>query len=267
VVQILPKKLALHRFCSLIHLIYRQIRLINLHFLRILHQTNTLLVPDSQSLYQYLAGFISEDRREKFEKNINLRTRYITLVTEDIYQPHNASAVVRSVECFGLQDVHFIETRNRYNPNPDVTMGANKWINIHHHSGELNNSISCVQKLKAQGYRIVATTPHKNDQLISELDLTKGKIALFFGTEQEGITPDILDNADEFVKIPMYGFTESFNISVSAAICLYELLPKLRKSTVNWQLSEEEKEEILLEWARGSVKRSDLLEKEFLAGK
>lgn len=218
---------------------------------------------DHTALYDFLSGFLTEERKEKFERYISDRTRYVTLVTEDIYQPHNASAVLRSAECFGVQDVHVIEARNKYNPNPDVVMGANKWLTLHRYSGTENNTLDCIRKLKSNGYRIVATTPHKNDQLISELDLSKGKVALFFGTELEGISQDVINEADEFVKIPMFGFTESFNISVSAAICLYELLPKLRKTDLPWQLTEAEKEEILLGWARSSIKSPELLEEEF----
>jgi tRNA (guanosine-2'-O-)-methyltransferase len=212
-----------------------------------------------QELYTFLSGFLSEERKEKFERHIHQRTRYVTIAVEDIYQPHNASAVLRSAECFGVQDVHVVENRNKYNPNPDVVMGAHKWLNVNRHQG----TTACVKALREKGYRIVATTPHKNECLVSELDLSKGKVALFFGTELEGISKELIDQADEFVKIPMFGFTESFNISVSAAICLYELLPKLRKTDLPWQLSETEMQEILLQWAKGSIKHPELLEEEF----
>ncbi|HTL81076.1 MAG TPA: RNA methyltransferase [Bacteroidia bacterium] len=217
-----------------------------------------------RKLYEYLCGFISDERRNKFERYIESRTRYVTIAVEDIYQPHNISAVLRSAECFGIQDVHVIENANKFSPNPDVSLGSNKWLTLHHYRGKENNSLDCIQQLKKNGYRIVATTPHEKDQFISELDLSKGKVALFFGTELEGISKTVIDNADEFVKIPMFGFTESFNISVSTAICDYELTERLRKSAINWRLSEEEKTDILLEWARNSVQKPELLEKEFL---
>jgi tRNA (guanosine-2'-O-)-methyltransferase len=218
---------------------------------------------DSKNLYDYLTGFLSNERREKFERYVALRTRYVTIAVEDIFQPHNASAVLRSAECFGVQDIHVIENRNKYNPNPDIVLGANKWLTLHRYGGTENNTRSCISALRKNGYRIVATTPHKNDRLVNELDLSKGKVALFFGTELEGISNDVLEEADEFVKIPMYGFTESFNISVSAAICLYELLPKLRESDLPWQLSAAEKTTLLLDWAKASLTRPDLLEQAF----
>lgn len=212
-----------------------------------------------KELYAFLSGFLSEERKEKFERHIRNRTRYVTIAVEDIFQPHNASAVLRSAECFGVQDVHVIENRNTYNPNPDVVMGAHKWLSLRKHNG----TSEAIKALRNDGYRIVATTPHTNDCLVSELDLSKGKVALIFGTELEGISQSVMDEADEFVKIPMFGFTESFNISVSAAICLYELLPKLRKMDLPWQLSPEEQEAILLQWAKSSINKPELLEEEF----
>jgi tRNA (guanosine-2'-O-)-methyltransferase len=111
----------------------------------------------------------------------------------------------------------------------------------------------------------VATSPHINDQLLPEFDLTKGKVAIVFGSELPGISETIMEEADEFMKIPMYGFTESFNISVSAAIVLYQLSQKLRNQPeINWKLSEKERNEIKLAWLRATIKRSSLLEKKFL---
>jgi tRNA (guanosine-2'-O-)-methyltransferase len=216
----------------------------------------------NKALYEYLVGFISEQRREKFENYILNRTRYVTVAVEDIYQTHNASAVLRSAECFGIQDVHVIENRNKYRPSAEVAKGAEKWLTIHYHNENENNTLGCIQHLRSQGYRIVATTPHEKDQFIYDLDVRKGKIALFFGTEIEGISDEVRREADEFVKIPMYGFTESFNISVSAAICLYEIKQKLTED-LNWELTEEEKSDILLTWVKQSVREPELLEKEF----
>jgi len=87
---------------------------------------------------------------------------------------------------------------------------------------------------------------------------------LLFGTEEIGLSKIAMQNADGFVKIPMFGFTESLNISVSAAISLYELSKRLKSSTINWQLSEEEKIEQLIGWAKKVIKDGALIEKEFL---
>lgn len=217
-----------------------------------------------KALLEYMLGFVSENKQNKFDEVIQNRTRYLTVVLEDIYQPHNASAVLRSCDCFGIQDVHIIENQNTYQVNPDVALGSSKWLNLIKYNQRENNTPEAVKHLKSKGYRIVATTPHKDDVDLRELDLEKGPVALIFGTEMRGLTDDGLALADEFMKIPMYGFTESFNISVSAALCLFYLTEKLRSSQFEWKLSEAEKLEVKLNWARQVVKRSDLLEQKFL---
>ena len=214
-------------------------------------------------LLQHLYQFISDNKRNLFEQNIQYRTRHITLVLEDIFQPHNASAVLRTCDCFGIQDVHIIENKNEYEVNPDVALGSSKWLNLHKYNQTENNTVNTFNSLRKQGYRIVATTPHKNDCSLEDLNLDT-KIALVFGTELNGLSQTAIDNADEFVKIPMYGFTESFNISVSAAIILHHLTEKLRNSLLKWELTDIEKTEIKLNWVKNVVKRSDLLEQEFL---
>jgi len=217
---------------------------------------------DNQNLINYLSGFVSERRQNRLQEVLNERTRHIKIVLEDVYQAHNASAVLRSCDCFGIQDVHFIENKNRYKISEDVAMGASQWLNIYRHSSEENNTKSCLQELKSKGYRIIATTPHKNDKSLQNLDVST-PFALVFGTEIDGITEEACEMADEFVRIPMYGFTESFNISVCAALCMYELSTRLRETNINFKLSEGEKDEIYLEWLMASISKSDLIVKEY----
>ncbi|MFO8235434.1 MAG: RNA methyltransferase [Bacteroidales bacterium] len=216
-------------------------------------------------LINYLQNFVTEDRLKTFNKVLSQRTRYLTVALEDIYQPHNASAVLRSMDCFGVQDAHIIENQNEYRVNPDVALGASKWINLHYYNKRSDNSLEAIEHLKKKGYRIVSTTPHSHEVELEEFDLEKGPFVLFFGTELTGLTANVLDNSDEFLKIPMYGFTESFNISVSAAVILHHLSWKLRKSDVCWELSEEEKIDLKFEWLKKSVKRSNLLIDKFLS--
>lgn len=218
-------------------------------------------------LIEYLSQFITEERNELFDTVLSERTRYIKVVLEDIYQPHNASAVLRTMDCFGIQDACIIENKNEYHVNPDVALGSSKWLTLEKYNQKENNTLDAIENLKKENYRIVATTPHTFDTKLDDFDLKKGKAALFFGTEMHGLSKAVLENADDFVKIPMYGFTESFNISVSAAIILYHLTEKLKKLPNHWQLSENERKEIKLEWLKRSIKRSDLLIDNFLSHK
>ncbi|WP_340113226.1 TrmH family RNA methyltransferase [Maribellus mangrovi] len=221
----------------------------------------------NKDLLTYLSGYLTPQRQDLFNKVLEMRTRYLTVVLEDIYQPQNASAVLRTCDCFGLQDVHIIENRNTFEVNREVSLGSSKWLSLKKYNEKEQNSLQAIKHLKAQGYRIVATTPHTNDQQLHDFDVSKGKAALVFGSELPGITSRIMNEADEFLKIPMYGFTESFNISVSAAIILHHLTLKMRQDErINWQLSDTEKDEIKLEWIRKTIKRSELIEQRFLKG-
>ena len=166
-----------------------------------------------KKLYERATSFFSDNKRELFDRLVLNRTRHIAVVLEDVYQAHNASAVLRSCDCFGVQDVHVVENRNQYCPNPDVAMGSNKWVDIY----KRHSILETYEALRAKGYRIVATLPHEQDTMIGELDITQ-PTALVFGTELTGLTQEAIEHADAYVKIPMYGFTESFNISVKPYI-------------------------------------------------
>ena len=212
---------------------------------------------DNKKLIAFLKEFVLEERYNTFIKVLNNRTDYITIVLEDLFQSHNASAVIRSCDCFGIQDVHFIENDYQFEINPEIAVGSAQWLNLYKYNKKENNTLQTINILKDKGYRIIATTPHKDDVTIETLDLEKGKIALLFGSELPGLSEIAMKNADEFVKIKMFGFTESFNISVSAALCLYELTKKLHNSSLNWQLYEQQKDEILAKWLKISIKNSE----------
>ena len=180
------------------------------------------------------------------------RTRYVTVVLEDLFQEHNASAALRTCDIFGVQDVHVVEGKYAFKANPMIAMGSAKWLNVTS-SPSIDDTITC---LKNNGYRIVATTPHTDSYLLPELPVNQ-KIALIFGSEQTGLSAEAMAHADMFVKIPMYGFVESFNVSVSVALCLYDIITRLHQSNLPWQLSDEEKQDVLLQWIMRSSKTAE----------
>lgn len=216
-----------------------------------------------QALLNYLMEYLTDSRKQRFMEVIKWRTRYITIVLEDVFQSHNASAVLRSCDLTGIQDVHAIENRNEYDVNTEIDMGSSKWLNLHRYNQKKHNTLDTYNKLRKQGYRIVATTPHINNKTLDTLPIN-GKFALVFGTELTGLSDIAIENADEYLRIPMYGFTESYNISVSAALAMFTLTERLRKSKNLWQLTENEKTDILLEWSRRSIKSAKSIEKIFL---
>ncbi len=210
----------------------------------------------NDELYETLSTFLNEDRLQKFDKIIRNRTRHFTVAVENLFQSHNASAVMRSCDCFGIQDLHIIANYNKYKLSKDVAMGAEKWVDMHSYHKKENNTQDCIDTLRAQGYQIVATSPHTKEVLLPDFDISQ-KSAFFFGTERSGLSNLVLDQADVFVKIPMYGFTESYNISVSASLVLHDTVTRLHKSKIDWRLSDRDILEKKIAWAVKSLKSGD----------
>lgn len=217
------------------------------------------------ALLDFLTQFITDERKLRFEEVLSFRTRHVTVVLEDIFQPHNASAVLRSCDLRGIQDVHIVENNFQYDVNPDVVMGSNKWLNLYHYNSAEFNTPAVFERLHERGYQIVATCPHRDDYTPDTLPLDR-PAALVFGTEKLGLSDYAVEHADMHVRIPMFGFTESYNISVSAALLLYTLTDRLHASTdIDWHLTEEEKNELRLEWTRRTLNRIRQYERKFEA--
>ncbi|WP_089260594.1 TrmH family RNA methyltransferase [Maribacter sedimenticola] len=211
----------------------------------------------NEKLLTYLEQFISEERIERFNEVLSQRTNYITVAIEDVYQMHNTSAVIRSCESFGIQQAHVIERKYGQRLDSEIAMGAQKWVDIIRYQ----ESSEAMVALRGQGYKIVATSPHANSSLLQDFQVTD-KIALFFGTERKGLSEYVLNNADTSLKIPMVGFTESLNISVSAAIILQQLTAQLKATEIDWQLTPDEMIAKRLDWTKKSIKSiDDILER------
>lgn len=209
-------------------------------------------------LLAYLESYLTPERKARFDAILPMRTKHFTVATEDVYQLHNTSAVIRSCDVFGIQEVHVIEERNSKRIDREIAMGSQKWVDLK----RFHTVKDCIKNLKDDGYQIVATTPHEKDQVLSEFDISK-KSCFFFGRETEGLSEEVMDAADCFLKIPMVGFTESLNISVSAAIILQDVTDKLRRSSINWQLTPQEQLEKRFEWISKTLKSYDHLVAEY----
>lgn len=210
-------------------------------------------------LLEHLESFLTPRRRELFQKVIDQRTQHFTVAVQDVYQLHNTSAVIRSCDVFGVQDVHVVEEVNLKRIDREIAMGAQKWVDVHRYT----TTGDCIDQLRAQGYRIIATSPHKGT-LLQDFDITQ-PAAIFFGTETKGLSEEVLETADEFLQIPMVGFTESLNISVSAAIILQDITARLRRSDLDWGLSTEAKVQKRLQWVRNTIKSADEIIERFQA--
>ena len=209
---------------------------------------------DKKKYLEYLETYLTPGRKILFDKIIDSRTRHFTIVAQDTYQDHNASALVRNCDCFGIQDLHVIEEFNAYRLAKGMALGAEKWVNLQYYNDYEANTQTCIDSLREKGYAIVATSPHADDCLIDDYDISR-RSAFFFGAEKKGLSRQILDEADALVKIPMYGFSESYNISVSVALLLQSLTRRLHNSTeIDWHLPEEEAIDIRIDWTIKSIR-------------
>lgn len=207
------------------------------------------------SALAYLQSFMLEGRIARFNEMLQERTRHLTIVMDKVVDPYNISAVMRTAECFGIQDLHLLETDRPFKAARKIQRGSVQWVDLYKYEPGEENALRCIRQLKEKGYKIVATTPHTRQQSIADLNIEQ-PIALVLGQERDGVSDLMKEHADEFVVIPMQGFTESLNISVAASIMIYELNKRLRESSINYRLSEKEKYELMVKWTYNSVENA-----------
>ena len=212
-----------------------------------------------QETFDYLKQFLTDERLSKIEHFSQESSDFVLPVMEDVYQFRNAAAIVRSVEACGFHHVVALEEENVFNPNLKVTKGAETWVKVE----KMPNNLDSLKEIKKRDYKILAVSPENNATMLPDYEV-KEPIALVFGTELEGVSDEILDFADETLAIPMYGFTKSFNVSVAAAICMYELKQKLMKSGIDYKLSEEKLLEMKIRWTVNSIRSGEELLERFL---
>ncbi|MFA9210399.1 MAG: TrmH family RNA methyltransferase [Moraxellaceae bacterium] len=211
-----------------------------------------------------LAAFyemIPEAKRLLFDKIAQERTKHLTVVLENIYQEHNASAVLRTCDCFGIQELHVVESKNQYKIQRDIARGAGSWVDMYNYNEGDTALMDCITNLKNNGYKIVALTPEANQHTIFDIPIDQ-PLALTFGTEWEGISDDVRATADYQISIPMVGFTESFNVSVSAALTLQAIRHRLDNSAIDWKLSNEEQITTKLKWCQKYMRNGDVVRRD-----
>jgi len=222
-------------------------------------QFNMSEILTTKEYLTYLEDFITKERLHKINSIIQQRTNHLTVVAEDVYQLHNTSAVLRSCDVFGIQQLHIIEQKYGKNIDSEIALGAQKWVDVYRY----NNPISCVRTLKKQGYKIIIASPHHQALTSDDIDISK-PLGIFFGNEKNGVSKEVMDFADGYLYIPMFGFTESLNISVAAAIIMHNLTQRLRKSTIPWELSEAVKLKTKIKWIENSVRSLNSIQKKYL---
>lgn len=212
-----------------------------------------------QQIYDHLRQFLTDERVQAIEKFAASSSGFILPVLEDVYQFRNAAAIIRSVEACGFHQVVAMEKRNEFDPNLEVTKGAENWVQVE----KMPHSLESLQEIRNRGYRLVAVSPEWNAVSLPDFEITE-PVALIFGTEWQGVSENFLEFCDETVAIPMYGFTGSFNVSVAAAICMYELKQKLIKTGIPHFLPEEKQLNLKIRWTLNSIKSGQQILEKFL---
>ena len=209
---------------------------------------------------EYLSSFLLESRIDTLNRALDMRTEYLTVMTENMFHAQNASAIVRHCEAFGVQNIHTVEDLCPFLPTLNIALGTDKWIDVKRHA----TTADAIKDLRKEGYRIIATTPHHKSCTPETFDVKKGKFVLVFGTEKTGVSEEIMAEADEFLQIPMCGMVDSLNVSASAAILIYMLSQRMRLECDNWHLSDEKRARTLYDWYRYAVRDSEaLLERKY----
>lgn len=204
---------------------------------------------DLLAQFDYLKQFLTPERLEKIEQKSHESSDFVLPIMEDVYQFRNAAAIVRSAEACAFHKIVALESKNVFEPNLQVTKGADTWVEVQKQPHDLKT----LEKIKAQGYRLVAVSPENNATSLPDFHITQ-PVALVFGTEWQGVSDNFLDYCDETLAIPMYGFTQSFNVSVAAALCMYDLKQKLIRSGIDYQLNEEKRLQLMIRWAVNSIR-------------
>ena len=221
---------------------------------------NNLSLDELRERIDYLSSFLLESRIDTLNRALDMRTEYLTVMTENMFHAQNASAIVRHCEAFGVQNIHTVEDLCPFLPTLNIALGTDKWIDVKRHA----TTADAVKALRSEGYRIIATTPHHQSCTPETFDVKKGKFVLVFGTEKTGVSEEIMAEADEFLQIPMCGMVDSLNVSASAAILIYMLSQRMRLECDDWHLSDEKRTRTLYDWYRYAVRDSEaLLERKF----
>jgi len=174
-------------------------------------------------------------RKLRIDEVVSQRVRGLTLVLEQVHDPHNLAAILRSAEGLGLQDLHVVEGPKGFRPSQAVTQGADKWIDVHRHE----SAAACAGQLRARGFRLFGSQLEGQARSLQELPAAE-KLALVFGNEHAGLSEAFAGHCDGFFRIPMSGFSQSFNVSVAVGITLATAMQNRRTLGLGGDLSEEE---------------------------
>ena len=213
-----------------------------------------LSVDAADRIVALLAPFVSDRRRDRIEASLASRTRDIVVVLEDIHHDHNSSAVLRTAEAMGIFELHVVAGKSRFVVSDKISMGAHKWL----HGRGYSTISDAYAHLRARGFEIWASHFHGEAEPIEDIPIDR-TVALVFGNEHEGLSRQAIDEADHWFKVPMRGFVESLNISVAAAISMYDVRARRDRAGLLRGLSDEDVRRFRAAWYAMSVRAAELL--------
>lgn len=215
----------------------------------------------AKDILNLMQPYLTPERQARIREAVESRTCNVVPVLENIYDRGNVSAVLRSAEAMGYQCAHVIEIGEKFKSANRVTQGADKWLDVK----KWKSTLECTRELKKQGFQILATHLDANAKPIGEMDFTR-PTAIVFGNEKDGISKEMIQEADQTIIIPMHGFVQSFNISVAGAISLYHIyMERMRTLGRHGDLSDAEKEILCAEFSLRSSKNPERLLEEILS--
>ena len=205
---------------------------------------------------QQLAPLLTSGRKKRIDEVLSKRTKGICVLLEDIYQGHNISAVLRTCDTLGIQNIYIIQDSNKITLSKGISLGSEKWVTMEIKTKNLSKK-EYIKSLKKLGFKIIATVPpSKNKSISLEKFKIKKKMIVAFGNEEKGLSKDILEESDSLISISMDGFNESYNISVSCAIVMNQLISEAKKSNKLTYLSNNERKKLRFDWYLKSLKNS-----------
>ena len=232
------------------------------------HLTAKLSTDQKAELLAHVDTFLTDDRRIRLNSVLDNRTTHFCIAMEDLFYERNSGAIIRTADGYGIQNINVIEPSGSFKSKVTniISKGAEKWVTQKQFGDLQTGAKDCINQLRKEGYQIVATTPHASGHTIHDFDITK-KSAFFLGAEKTGISEVVMEEADDYIAMPIFGFTESFNVSVANGILLHELINRLRKSDVDWHLNQEERNDLMLDWTLKSIVSSHLIALKFMDDK
>lgn len=201
-------------------------------------------------IVETLKSRVTVERLQRIEQVVKGRTDHFVSVLENIYDRGNISAVIRSAEAFGFHNIHLIETvEQKFKAANRVTKGTDKWVHIQ----KWQSAKEAISHLKGQGFQVLATRLDAQASSIYQVDFSR-PTAIVFGNERDGVSEEVIKNADGTVIIPMQGFAQSFNISVAASLVFqFAYLDRVQRIGKNGDLSEEEQKGLIAEYLKRTV--------------